>query len=464
MTHDNPLRPVRLLIVFIITALSATSLRAQDIVVDWNRIMADTIRADTVYQNPGMASRTMAMMNLAIYDAVNEIEPRYQPFYQHDPAPQGASAEAAGIQAAYRVLSSIYTDQQALLDSERANLLLTIPDGPAKTTGLKYGDQVGKHVVNLRADDGFDNIVNHIPSGEPGHWEPDPENPDQEAWGPLWGELSTFGIQNTDQFFPPEMPAMTSQQYTDAFNEVISLGAKESTTRTDEQTEIGLFWAYDRLGMGTPIVLFNQILRTIATNEGNDLLDNSKMFAMAATSMADAGITAWDSKFVYDFWRPISGIRRADEDENPDTSPDREWVPLGAPGGVAPDGTIINDFTPPFPTYVSGHASFGAAMFEALAEFYGTDAISFEVTSEELSGTVRSFDSLSAAAAENGRSRVYLGIHWFFDDTKGQEMGVDVSDYIAANYFQVIPEPTSGALLIGLLMIGSLARRRRRGD
>lgn len=435
-------RGVLILCVYLATD-SWTSLHA-GVVLDWNQVMSDTLLADTTYQNPGMASRTMAMMNLAIYDAVNNVTPRYRPFYRHPSPMANTSADAAGIQAAYRVLSSIYPGQSTMLDAARATSLAAIPDGVAKTNGINYGDIVGTDVVDIRAGDGFDNVVHYMPQGGAGHWEPDPMNPEQEAWGPQWGQLDTFGISNTDQMMPPIMPSLTSQAYVEAFNEVKSLGALNSTTRTAEQTEIGIFWAYDRLGMGTPMRMYNQILRTVATNEGHDMLDNSRLFAMAATSVADAGITAWDAKFTYDFWRPISGIRRADEDGNTDTVADPDWVPLGAPG----DGSTINDFTPPFPTYVSGHASFGAALFAALTNFYGTDSMAFDVTSDELPGVIRSFTSFGDAAAENGRSRVYLGIHWNFDDTVAQEMGVNVADYISTSYFQPVPEPGSVALLI----------------
>lgn len=433
-----------------------------DAIVHWNRVASDVLLADTRNQNPGMASRSMAMMNLAVYDAVNGVLPRHRQMFSHGGAPLDASPEAAAVQAAYTVLSSIYPDQHALLERERATSLDAIVDGPAKTQGVVYGELVGSSIVDARATDGFDNSVFYAPHGGVGRWEPDPVNPTQNAWGPQWGEIRPFAIESTIRFMAPPMPALTSQEYTEAFEEVKALGSLDSSTRAAEQTEIGLFWAYDRLGMGTPMRMYNGILRTVAEDRGNSLSENARLFAMASTSVADAGIVAWDSKFTYDFWRPISGIRRADEDGNPGTVPDPDWAPLGAPGGVAPDGSTIDPFTPPFPTYLSGHASFGGALFESLKNFYGSDDAYFEVTSDELPGVVRAFNSFSQASVENGRSRVYLGIHWSFDDVRAREMGAQLADYISAHHFLPIPEPSSGYLIgLGLLC---LSHRSRQGS
>ena len=210
--------------------------------------------------------------------------------------------------------------------------------------------------------------------------------------------------------------------------------------------------------------MYNQVLRTVARGQGNDLSENARLFALASTAVADGGIVAWDTKFTYDFWRPVTGIREADADGNSNTDSDPTWEPLGAPGGMLDDGTLIQDFTPPFPTYVSGHATFGGALFGSLAEFYGTDDISFDVTSEEMPAMVRSFESFSDAMKENGRSRVYLGIHWDFDDFVARDLGGEVADFVAANYFQPVPEPGFSAftlLLASGLVLGCRARRSR---
>jgi hypothetical protein len=261
----------------------------------------------------------------------------------------------------------------------------------------------------------------------------------------------------------PAPPAIGSPEYAASYNEVKSLGAIDSVTRTAEQTEIGLFWAYDRVGTGSPPVLYNEILRTLAVQQGNTDKQNAELFAKASVAMADAAVLAWDVKFEHDLWRPVTAIRGGDSDGNALTEGDADWVPLGAPGGMHPDGvTPIDDFTPPFPAYVSGHATFGAAAMHTLALFYGNDNIPFTLTSVELPGVERSFNSFSEAIAENGRSRVYLGIHWDFDDYEGQSLGRAIAEYIFAQPFYstvIIPEPSSLMLLIGAA-VGGLLRRR----
>lgn len=426
-----------------------------DQVINWNRVASDVLLTDTASQNPGFASRTMAMVNLAMYDSINGISPTHQQFYSQPIAPIGADSGAAAAQAARDVLVNIYPAQQAMVDAELNTVLNAIPNSQSKTDAIGYGSSVAANVLSARMNDGFNNMVAYSPSGQIGDWEPDLLNPGQVAWGPQWGQVTTFGTNNAAQFLPPAMPSLTSQAYTDAYDEVKSLGELNSTTRTADQTEVAYFWAYDRLGMGTPMRMYNKIMRDVAVQEGNSMQDNARLFAMATTAVVDTGISAWDSKFTYDFWRPISGIRKGDLDGNPDTQVDVNWTPLGAPG----DGNTIDDFTPPFPTYVSGHASFGAAMFKSMELFYGTDNISFSVTSEEMPGVTRSYTSLSEAMEENGRSRVYLGIHWDFDDLVARDLGNDVADYVHTTHFAPVPEP-SGVVLMLLGLVAVFRRRR----
>ena len=431
-----------------------------DVVQQWNQVLSETLRTDVQFQNPGMASRSLAMTNIAMYDAFNSIQPTNELFYEQPQPPANASAEAAILQAGYRVLSSIYPDQQALLDTHRSSILETLPSDASTTAGLTFGDAVGANVVAERMNDGYMNMVEYMPSTEAGHWQPDPLNPSQTAWGPEWGQIEAFGMTDMSIAMPPPMPALNSQEYTDAFNEVKALGAKDSVVRTADQTEAGLFWAYDRVGLGTPMRLYLDILDEVSTQEGNTLADNVMLYAMASTSIADAGVVAWDAKFRYDFWRPVSGIRLADLDGNDETVADPDWVPLGSPGGTHPDGSEIADFTPPFPTYVSGHGSFGGALFGAMEEFYGTDDISFSIESEELPGVTRTFESFSEAMAENGRSRVYLGIHWDFDDYMARNVGQMVATEVMNNHFAPVPEPV-GETACGVLLVTLACFRRR---
>jgi hypothetical protein len=272
-----------------------------------------------------------------------------------------------------------------------------------------------------------------MPGTAPGQWQPDPLNPTQQAWGPGEGMVKPFVVASSKQFLPPAPPALNSQAYADALNQVESLGALDSTTRTADQTQAAHFWAYDRVGMGSPMVLYDEAIATVAQQMGNTPEQNARLFALEGLANADAGFTAWETKYLYNLWRPISAIRRANEDGNPLTTADPNWKPLGAPG----DG-VVPDFTPPFPTYVSGHATFGAATFELLADFYGTDAVHFTLTSDELPGVTRSFNSFSQAAQENGMSRIYLGIHFSFDNIEGQVVGRNVADYVMTHALQPV--------------------------
>ncbi|MBB6430572.1 hypothetical protein HNQ40_002378 [Algisphaera agarilytica] len=464
-------------------AAPATVTVGQDVVLDWNSLASGVLVDNESLQNPGMASRSMAMMNLAIYDSMAMTGGWMDAtaFYNYSGIDagliSGASSEAAAAQAAYTVLSGIYGDQQTTLDTGLATTLAGISDGAAKTSGVALGTQIGQAILAKRSNDGYDTSVQYTPTYEIGHWQPDPVNPDQEAWGPAWGEVDTFALNSVNPFLPDAMPALSSQEYADAYNEVKALGSVDSATRTDEQTEIGVFWAYDRVGMGTPMTLFNDVLQTIAVQEGNTTAENAQLFAKATVAMADAGIVAWNSKFEYDFWRPVTGIRDGDIDGNAMTEGVSDWTPLGAP-----DGESLTGFTPPFPTYLSGHATFGGALFGALQEFYGTDDITFSLTSAELEALLadqelaelyglgdlddaeRTFTSLSEAMAENGRSRVYLGIHWNFDDIEGQLTGQQIAQAMFANPFTAgaVPEPTAALALSALGLVLHLPARRRR--
>jgi membrane-associated phospholipid phosphatase len=247
-------------------------------------------------------------------------------------------------------------------------------------------------------------------------------------------------MRSGEQFRPPPPPALSSAGYVTSFQEVKALGAAASTTRTPEQTQIALFWA-DGDGTVTPPGHWNRIAQAVAVARGNSLAGNARLFALLNIALADAAVVAWDCKYKYDLWRPVTAIRCADLTGNPDTAVDPDWTPLIK--------------TPPFPSYTSGHSTFSSAAAAVLANFFGTDALPFATTSEDLPGVTRSFGRFSAAAEEAGMSRIYGGIHWSFDNSAGLTSGRDLGDYVSRHF--LLPRTESVRQGTG----PALAHRRR---
>jgi hypothetical protein len=413
--------------------LSASASAGGDMVLHWNEVAINVLRADRTLPGPGWSSRALAIESIAVFDAVNAIDGSFSPYAS---SPRGfnehnTSMDAAIASAGHDALVALYPVQKTALDAELASSLAGIRSGPKVSRGVTLGQATASAILNLRQHDGSDQIVPYTVNPAPGHWQPDPLNPGQIAWGPGWGQVTPFALSSGSQFRAPPPPAIDSPDYAAAFNEVKSLGAKNSTTRTADQTQTGIFWGYDRTGMGTPPALYCQSVEIVSKQQHTSESDNARLFALVNIAQADAGISAWDSKYVYDYWRPVAAIRRADEDGNAATIADPTWEPLGAPGGG-----VVPNFTPPFPAYISGHATFGAATFKVLADFYHTDNLHFTLASDELPGVTRGFDHFSQAAAENGRSRIYLGIHWNFDDINGEAAGRQVADWAFSHLLQ----------------------------
>jgi PAP2 superfamily/PEP-CTERM motif len=433
---------------------------ASDPILAWNATLRQAIQSNTTQANPGWSTRSMALTNGALYDITMSFGRTHTPFLYNHPAVAGASREAAYAQAAYETILHAYPDQQAILDVALANALAAVPNGQGKTDGIALGSTVGQAYIAWRVNDNSDVNVPYVPVGGPGRWTPDPFNPGQQAWGPGWGMVRPYTLTSSNQFSVPGPPTLDSQAYTDAYVQVMQKGVATGSTRTADETAIGLFWAYDRVNMGPPPVLFSRNVEEIALQAGNTLEENARLFAMASMAMADASVAAWDVKFVYDYWRPVTAIQQADTDGNPNTLGDPTWRPLGAPGNDP--NAITDNFTPPFPAYVSGHATFGGAVFEVLRDFYGTDMQNFVLTSQEMpiGQESRSFVSFGQAEYENAISRVYLGIHWEFDAIDGINLGNDIADWVTGNYFQAVPEPSSSLMVIALAVAGGLRRRR----
>jgi len=409
---------------------------------------------------PGRASRAMAIVHIAIFEAVNAIAGSYRSYIGLAPAPAGASMNAAVAQAAHDTLAALFPSQATAFDGLLAGDLAKINDGTAKSDGMDLGRRAAAGILSLRTSDGSEHPeprvgVDFITSNEPGKWRQDPISKHPLALGARWGEVKPFVMESASQFRVPAPPAINSPEYAAAFNDVKRLGGDGVTTpteRTPEGTQIGTYWAYD----GTPSLcapprLYNQIAMQIADQMGSDDVQVARLLALINVAMADSGIGIWESKYFYQYWRPIAGIREADQgtgptgagDGNPATQGDPNFTPLGAPAS----NLTGPNFTPPFPAYPSGHAGFGGALFEILRNFYGTDDIAFEFISDEFNGVthdregsvrpmaMRRFSKLSEAAEENGQSRIYLGIHWSFDKTEGIAQGRKIADYVFQHLF-----------------------------
>jgi PAP2 superfamily len=410
---------------------ASTTATMGDAVLAWESTLIDVIKADGA--NVGLASRTLAMVSGAIYDAANDIQHTGAVYKINVPAPAGASVSAAVSEAAYTVLSSLDPKMQPLLDVVMAQSMAAVSSTTALEGGKQVGLAVGQGILAWRANDGSSVDLPYVPGTAPGDWRPTPPT-FQVAWGPDWGQVATFGVtEPISAFQPPPPPALNSPQYAAALNQVESLGALNSKTRTAKETQTGIFWAYDATSTGTPVEHYQQIAFQVALEQHNTMTQNARMFGLVGVAMGDAGIAAWDAKYTYNRWRPITAIPLANTDGNPATKADPTWQPLGSPGDGGPN------FTPAFPSYVSGHATFGSALFTTMADFYGTNNVHFSITSDELPGVTRSYSSFSQASNENAISRIYLGIHFSFDESAGIKVGTAIAKNIYGNVMTVNP-------------------------
>ena len=455
-----------------IEQLEERCLPSADIVLQWNSHALDAVKNDynvggiTDEGGPTKTSRALAIVQAAVYDAADAVDRQYAPYLVNIQAKPGTSIVAAISQAAHDTLAALFPHQKGAFDTELVQSLKGIPADAAQK-GIQLGHSVAAQILAARANDGSSINAPYTPGIFPGQWRPDPLHPSQTALGPGWGYVTPFAIQSGAQFQAPPPPALTSPTYTAAFDLLKAIGGDgvhTPTVRTPEQTVIGQFWAYDGSPqVGTPPREYNQILQIIAQQEGNTLMQNARLFALANMAMADAAITAWFTKYTYDYWRPVTAIREADPgtgptglgDGNPKTHGDIHWTPLGASmDNGSPNGP---DYTPPFPAYTSGHAAIGAAMFRTVQDFYQTDHIAFSWMSDEYNGVTvdqygkvrpavaRHYDTLSQAAYENAESRIYLGIHWPWDRDNGLKQGAAVADYTVRHELQPLGLPSGSA-------------------
>jgi membrane-associated phospholipid phosphatase len=379
-----------------------------DVVTDWNNAALDAIRAERTA--PPIASRSLAILHTSIYDAVNGITRSHERYLVPSVAPRSASRPAAASAAAHRTLMNLFSANASSFDALHAAILAGIPDGPHKRVGIIWGEFVASVILAVRANDGSNAVVPPPGGSGPGVWVPTPP-----AFLPYllpqWGFVRPFAMSSSSQFRPSGPPSLDSQQYAADYDEVKELGAAVGSTRTEEQTEIALFWA-DGAGTETPPGHWNSIAQTIADTRGNTPEENARLFALLNIAMADAAICVWDAKYTFNFWRPVTAIAFAE--------PQLNWMSF-----------IV---TPPFPDYTSGHSTFSAAAATVLPLFYGTEDLPFTTGSDFLPGVYRSFSTCIDAAEEAALSRIYGGIHFRSASEDGLQAGISIADWTFTHY------------------------------
>jgi hypothetical protein len=393
-----------------LTAFLIGTVAHADVVAEWNNAALDAIRAG--HTPPPLASRSLAILHVSIYDAVNGIDRTHEPYLVQSEVPASASREAAASAAAHEALVNLFPASTSSFDALHAVILATIPDGPHKNAGIAWGEFVANQILTARADDGWDAVVQPPGGSGPGVWVPTPPS-FLPYLLPQWGFVRPFGMSSSSQFRPPGPPSLDSERYAVDYEEVKELGAAVGSTRTAEQTEIALFWA-DGAGTETPPGHWNSIAQIIAAAQGNTLEENARLFALLNIAMADAAICAWDAKYTFHFWRPVTAINYVE--------PELNWMSF-----------IV---TPPFPDYVSGHSTFSGAAATVIALFYDTEDLPFTTGSDFLPGVYRSFPTCLDAAEEAAVSRLYGGIHFRSANEDGLQAGISIGEWTGSRYLQ----------------------------
>lgn len=389
----------------------------EDVILRWNRVLMQTVLTPGQQPPTIMPVRSYAMMHAAMFDAVNSIDGTYTAYLTDVPGSKNASLEAAAAQAAHDVLAALYPTRLAIFDAELADSLEGIENNRVRQ-GVRVGQIVAERLLSVRANDGW--AVTPAPYSlptTPGNWQPTPPG-FAPAGFTHYPAVLPFAITSSNQFTPNPPPAMTSAEYAADLNEVKEIGSVNSATRTADQTLVARLWA----GVGTPtnfLLVWNNVARSVALARGATTVEKARLFALTNISLHDALQTTFASKFQYGLWRPVTAIRRADEDDNPSTAPDAAWLSL-----------ITN---PPYPTYAGNNAAIGTSQSTMLALFFGRDDIQFQHTWEGAGGATRSYAGFTAMADEEARARVYGGIHFTFDNVAGQSVGRNVANYVFQN-------------------------------
>jgi hypothetical protein len=387
-------------------------------VVLWNRTLLAIVRTPKAQPATIHPTRSFAIMHAAIYDAVNAIDRTHKPYLVRlTGVTRFASQDAAADAAAHEVLVALYPSFQATLDAQLQQMLAQIPDGADKAEGVSIGQTAADRILALRSNDGSANApIPFVFGNAPGDYQSTPPNFPKQPQFTNWSQVTPFALERANQFRPGPPPPLTSDTYSDVFNEVKSLGIAGSTTATADQALTGRFWN------GAIQNYWNEIAQTAAMAHELTTAENARLFAVLNVTFADDVIAFYDAKYTYNFWRPVTAIREAATDGNPKTLPDPNWLP--EVGNTTPD-----------PAYPGAHAVISASGASVLISFLRGKHFEFSVTSEVLPGVERSFTNFSAAAEEATLSRIFGGVHFRSDLTTGQRLGREVADFVVENFF-----------------------------
>ncbi|HVT73599.1 MAG TPA: vanadium-dependent haloperoxidase [Lacunisphaera sp.] len=413
------MRPTRSLLLAVALAAAAGSASAADnAVLYWNQQALDTTRL--ARNPPPLAAMLFAAYHAAIFDTVNGIEHKYHGWLVDEPAPAGIDADAAIAAAAHAVQVKVWSDftNPRNLQTAYDKALAGIPDSPAKTAGIAWGEQVAARVLEWLAKTGYNKpIPGKYSSTEPGKWRETP-SAFRPALLPFWGHVTPFVMTSPSQFRAIAPENLGSKEYAEELAFVAKKGRRDDADRTEYETLSTPFWN-DDLGTSTPPGHWNMVAQDLARRNHLSTLETARMFALLNFAEADAGIGCWETKFYYNVWRPETALREQDPKSNPNLVNDPDFIP--------------NMAAPPFPSYTSGHSTFSAAGARTLALYFGSDDIEFSVTSDALPGSVRNFKKLSDAQKEAGMSRVWGGIHTMSDNLEAQKMGIQIADWVFAH-------------------------------
>jgi len=389
---------------------AATTPASADVVHDWN---VQLLRVPAPVGPP--QARLLAIMHVAMHDAINSITGEYDTYGPQVTAPFGASPVAAAAAAAHLVLMTLVPPNMIPTPNYDAALdasLTGIPE-PERTLGVNVGVEAARNILALRKDDGFAAVVPYTPGSGPGVWVPTPLA-FAPALFPGFGQVVPFALHRGDQFRPDGPPSLTSEEYAADLNEVKMIGDVNGETlghRSHAQSATARFW------LCNSIPIFQQIARKISADRGLGLSENARFFALLSIAGMDAYVAAWDAKYAYNFWRPVTAVRQADSDGNPGTIGDPGWLPLGP--------------TPPFPDYVSGHTTYTGAFVHVLERLFGRDPYTYAVMNPIVPADeqMRTYSSIGALSDEMIEARILAGIHFRTADRDGDRLGRQVAQF-----------------------------------